>query len=132
MKKLCNSTACYFVAQGCKRVSSSKNGRFGYEMIGETQPEMELLEVVAFIYPFRLTQGIQSHLQPVFNSLTQHRCILCSVRNFSLKTLHMGNMADFPLHGNVRCSVMFKHASYFEDRKSSDDDISLDNELNLL
>ena len=32
-------------------VSSSKNDRFKYEMIGETQPEMELIEVVKFTSP---------------------------------------------------------------------------------
>ena len=44
----------YLVAQGCKKVNSSKYDRLRYEMIGETQPEMELLEVVAFIYPSSL------------------------------------------------------------------------------
>ena len=33
-------------------INSIENSRFRYAMIGETQPEMELLEVVAFIYPF--------------------------------------------------------------------------------
>ena len=49
-EKLCNSKIYDLVAQGCKKVNSSKNDRFRYEMIAETQPEMELLEVVAFIY----------------------------------------------------------------------------------
>ena len=40
-----------------QEVNSSKNVRFRYEMIGETQAEMELLEVVAFIYPFSLKAG---------------------------------------------------------------------------
>ena len=57
MKNLCNSKLCYFVAQGRKKVNSSKNGRFRYEMIGETQPEIELLEVVSCIYPFSLQAG---------------------------------------------------------------------------
>ena len=57
MKKLCNSKVCYYMVQGCKKVNSSKNGRFEYEMIGETQLEMELLEVVAFIYPYSLKTG---------------------------------------------------------------------------
>ena len=48
---------CYFVAQGCKKVNSSKNGRFRYEMIGKTQPEMKLLEVATFIYLFSLKAG---------------------------------------------------------------------------
>ena len=30
------------MTQGCKKENSSKNGRFRYEMIGETQPKMEL------------------------------------------------------------------------------------------
>ena len=51
MKKLCNSKVCYLVAQEWKKVNSSKNGRFRYEMIVEIQPEMELLELVTFIYP---------------------------------------------------------------------------------
>ena len=51
MKELYNSKVYNLAAQWCKKVNSSKNGRFRYEMIGETQPEMELLEVVAFIYP---------------------------------------------------------------------------------
>ena len=54
MKELCNSKKYYLVAQGCRNVISSKNGRYWYEMIGKTQPEMELLEVVAFFYPFPL------------------------------------------------------------------------------
>ena len=54
MKKLCNSKICYLVAQGCKKVDRNKNDRFRYEMIGEAQPEKELLEVVAFMYPFSL------------------------------------------------------------------------------
>ena len=38
-------------------MNGSKNGGFRYEMIDETQPEMELLEVVAFIYPFSRKAG---------------------------------------------------------------------------
>ena len=33
------------------KVNNSKNGRFSYEMISETQPEIEFLEAVTFIYP---------------------------------------------------------------------------------
>ena len=43
-KKLCNSEVYYLAFQGCKKVNSCKNGRFRYEMIGETQSEIELLE----------------------------------------------------------------------------------------
>ena len=39
-----------FSGQRCKKVKSSKNDRFMYEMIGETQPEIELLVEAAFIY----------------------------------------------------------------------------------
>ena len=35
MERLCNSKAYYLVAQGCKKVNSSKNDRFRYEMIGK-------------------------------------------------------------------------------------------------
>ena len=70
----------YSVAQTCKKVNSSKNGRFRYELIGEAQPEMELKW--KFIYPFWLKHGVQSHLQQEINSLTQHRWILCAVLNF--------------------------------------------------
>ena len=35
-----------------KKVNSSNNDRFRYEMIGETQPEMDFFEVEAFIHPF--------------------------------------------------------------------------------
>ena len=56
-KRLCNPKVYYLVAQGCKKVNSSRNDRFRYEMIGETQPEMELLEEVAVIYPFSLKVG---------------------------------------------------------------------------
>ena len=41
MKELCNSKDFYLVVKGCKEASSSKYDRFRYEMIGETQPEME-------------------------------------------------------------------------------------------
>ena len=57
MKNLWNSKVYYLVAQEFKKVNSSKNDRFRYEMIGEKQPEMELLEEVAFIYPFLLKAG---------------------------------------------------------------------------
>ena len=42
------------MAQGCKKINSNKNDRFGYEIIGETQPEMELFEVVVSINPFSI------------------------------------------------------------------------------
>ena len=57
MKKLCNSQVCYFVSQGCEKVNSSKKAKFRYEMIDETLPEIELLEVATFIYPFLLKAG---------------------------------------------------------------------------
>ena len=60
-------------------VNSSKNGRFRYEIIDETQPEMELLEVVTLFYPFSLKAGGSIPLPPEFNSSTQHRCILWAV-----------------------------------------------------
>ena len=62
MKKLCNSTLYHLVGQGCKKVNSSKNDRFRYEMIRETQPEMEFLEAVAFSYPRSLKAGSSIHL----------------------------------------------------------------------
>ena len=40
-------------------------------MIGETQSEMELLEVVAAIYPFRKKRAVQYHLHPEFDPSTQ-------------------------------------------------------------
>ena len=49
--QLCNSKAYYLVTRGCKKVSSSKNCKRRYEMIVETQPEIELLELVALLYP---------------------------------------------------------------------------------
>ena len=67
------SKVCYSVSQGCKKVTSSKNGRFWYEIIVDTQPEMEVLEVVESIYPFSLKQGAQSYLQTEFNSSTKQR-----------------------------------------------------------
>jgi len=45
------------VAHGCKKVNSSKDGRYRYEMVGETQSEIELLDVVAFFYTFSLKEG---------------------------------------------------------------------------
>ena len=39
------------------RVNNSKNDRLKYEMIGKTQPDMEFLEEVTFIYPFSLKAG---------------------------------------------------------------------------
>ena len=56
-KKVCGSKAYCSVTQGCKKENSSKNGRFWYEIIGKTQPEMEVLDKVAFIYPFLLKAG---------------------------------------------------------------------------
>ena len=52
MKKLCNSTVYYLVAKVCKKLHSGNSGRFRYEMIVESLSEMQLLEVVAVIYPF--------------------------------------------------------------------------------
>ena len=40
-------------------MNSSENGRFSCTMIGKTQPEMEFLKVVTFIYPFSLKAGSQ-------------------------------------------------------------------------
>ena len=83
MKKLCSSNVCYLVVQGRTKVSSSKYGRFRHEMIGETQPEMESLEVVAVIHHFSLKAGssIPSAAKIYFS--TQHRCILRAGLNFS-------------------------------------------------
>ena len=56
-------------------------------MIDDTQPDMELLRVVTFVYPISLKAGgSKSHLQTEFNSSTQHCWILCAVLNFSLKS----------------------------------------------
>ena len=57
MKKLFNSKVYYFVVQGCKKVNSSKNDRFRYEMIDDTQPDIELIEVLTLNYPFLLKGG---------------------------------------------------------------------------
>ena len=57
MRKQCNKRACYLVVQRCKKVNSSKNVRFRHEMTGETQPEMEVLEEVEFIYPLSAKAG---------------------------------------------------------------------------
>ena len=84
MRELCNSKDYYLVAQGYKKVSSCKSDKYKNEMIGETQPELELLEVVTFIYPFSLNAGTLSHLQMERNSSTQHRWILTAVLKFSL------------------------------------------------
>ena len=59
-KKICIvlvKNVYYFVVQGCEKVIISKNDRSRYEMIGETQTEMELFEVVTFIYPLSLKAG---------------------------------------------------------------------------
>ena len=56
-EKIDNSKAFHLVVQGFKKVNSNRNVTFGYEMIGETQPEMGLLEEVAVIYPFSLKTG---------------------------------------------------------------------------
>ena len=53
-KKLYSSKVYYLVIQLCEKISNNKNGRFRYEMVGETQREVELLEVVAVVYPFSL------------------------------------------------------------------------------
>ena len=50
MKNLCSLKVCYLVAHRCKKVNDSKKGRLRYEVIGGTQPGMELLEVATFIY----------------------------------------------------------------------------------
>ena len=46
------------------------DGRFRHYLIGEMQPEIELLEVRAFIsIPFRQKLAVQSHLQPKEHSI---------------------------------------------------------------
>ena len=57
MKKLCNLEVYKLDAQGLNSLNNCKNGRFGYEVIGEARADVELLEVVAFIYPFTLKAG---------------------------------------------------------------------------
>ena len=37
-KNRCSSQAHYEVMQGCKKVNSSRNGRFRYELVVEMQP----------------------------------------------------------------------------------------------
>ena len=54
---LYNSKMYYLVSHLCKKVNRSRNSRFGHEVIGEKQPEMELLKLVAFMYPFSLKAG---------------------------------------------------------------------------
>ena len=75
MTKLCNSKVYYLVASGCKKVNSSKNRRFKYEMISETQPDMESFEVVAVIYYFR------HKFNPIckLNLILQHSIAVISV-----------------------------------------------------
>ena len=80
-KNMCSSHAYYVVTQGCKKVNNSKSGRFSYELIGETQPEMVVLESVAFIYA--LPKASSSILSAT--ERTQHCCIICAVLKFSLK-----------------------------------------------
>ena len=47
-EKLCNSKGYYKATEGLENQNGTKNGKFRYEMIREIQPEMELLEIVAF------------------------------------------------------------------------------------
>ena len=76
MTKLCNSEVHYLVASGCKKVNSSKNSRIKYEMMGETQPDMESFEVVGVIYYFR------HKLNPIckLNLILQHSIAVISVK----------------------------------------------------
>ena len=82
MKTLCSPKVFYLVAQGCRNVNSSKNGRFRYEMIGERQPEMELLEAINASPLFAKSRWFT----PICNqnlTLAQHRWILRAVLTFS-------------------------------------------------
>ena len=74
-EKLCCSKVCYLVAEGCKGINTSRNGKFGHEMISEIHPKIALLEVATVIFPF--------------NFSTQHHWTYCTVINFSLINLHM-------------------------------------------
>ena len=47
LKKMCNSKGNYVITKGCKKAKSRKIGIFSSEMKGETQPELELYEMVA-------------------------------------------------------------------------------------
>ena len=85
MKDFCNSQAYCLVAQGRRKVKSNKNGRFEYEKMGETQPEMGLLKVVALILSAKSGSLIPSAAE--CNSSTQHHWILYIVLHFLKNTL---------------------------------------------
>ena len=88
MKKLHNAKVYHLVAQGCRKVNSSENSRFRYEMVSETQPEMELLEKVTLFYPFSLETGssIPSATRiEFFNSASLD--VMCNSKFFVKKTL---------------------------------------------
>ena len=95
-EKMCNLKVFYLVTEGCKKVNSSKNGKFRYEMIGETQPEMGLLEVVAFIYHLFAKSR---ELNPICNQnlILQLSIldILCSSKFFYKKALPPFNICHF-------------------------------------
>ena len=59
-------------------------GRFRHELIGEMQPQMKLLAVVAFIYSFLPEIGGRV---PSAAKITQHCWISCAVLEFALKSL---------------------------------------------
>ena len=74
MKELCNSEVYYLVAQECKEANSCKNDRFKYEMIGATQPDMEVLEVVAVVFHYKHLFTISKQFNPICNQnlILQH------------------------------------------------------------
>ena len=43
--------------KACKEVDENKNDRLMFKMIGKIQPELELQETVAFVYPFFAKAG---------------------------------------------------------------------------
>ena len=56
---------------------------FRYEMVGETQSEIELFEVVAFVYPFSLKEGSSIPSATRIQFLNTASLNFCAVLNIS-------------------------------------------------
>ena len=102
MKNLWNWIIYFLFVQGCKKVNSCKTCRFRYEIIGEAQPEMELLEEVAVIYPFAKSR----QFNPICNqNLILQHCIdgfLCSSKFFFKSLVNiLHNPTPPPLNNHI-------------------------------
>jgi len=85
-------------------------------MVGETQSEIELLDVVAFFYTFSLKEGSSIPSATRIQFLNTASLIFCTVLNISLKNpgaRYIGSVQKMGIHG-FRGALKSKRRQLFE------------------